>query len=289
MHPTSILNSIFRSSLTKLQDYYEQLSRLSVAERDRVVLEANASLASINAAILHDDTTKAKKVLLQFKYLTRLAFCLPDGFDDWLIPKYYSRTRFVEQLMSFRSAPNPKHDWDKIDWKISGWSHGEAPSQSEFTDLIWPHFLNDKFSSQADLLCDELFGLPFPSQSESITEWMERAELVENAWAKCYAGWIIAEKARWFPSKKKLQAIELLREKHRAQIVACLKELEPIFPALWPSKERIETLKTQEPKIWLHCNYINRVSAAIMQGVQLKHLLLEDAHNSAKIKLAFRY
>jgi hypothetical protein len=62
-----------------------------------------------------------------------------------------------------------------------------------------------------------------------------------------------------------------------------LNEIEPIFLALFPSKEKIETLKIQELKLSVKCNSINRAAEAIVQGVQLKHFLLEEGYEMDRI------
>lgn len=269
----SLLTGTFRDSLYELRYHYEHLNGLSTTERNRIVSEANELLESTKAAILHEDTTSAKQSLLRFQYFTRLGFDLC-GFDARGNPEDRSRRYFVEQLSSLFTKQKPS---------IEAW-RWRTPSLSEFSALVWPNLSGVDFYTQASLLCNQIYGLPIPSKNDiTIASWAKRACLTEESWAWRYENQIKDERARWFPSKKRIRAIEHCRELHRAQTMGCLKELEPIFLALAPAMERIETLKSQELKLSVQCNSINRAANAIAQGIQLKHLLLEEGYEMDKI------
>ena len=267
----SILNDSYLDSLDDLKDYYEYLSNLSIAKRDRVIHESNKSLESIRAAILHEDTTKAKKHLLHFQYITLLEYN-PGGHFN------IGRGYFIERLISICTEQK------KL---IDVW-HWQTPSLSEFTKIVYPDLLKVDFCKQAVLLCGGSyggnFGLPFPKKAdETFDSWLKYSGLIEESWSWEYKNRIKEENAKWFPSKTKIRSIELIWESHRNQAINCLKNLEPIFPALFESHERILTLRNQELKLSVQCNFMNRVSDAIKNGIQLKHLLLEDRYAYEKL------
>lgn len=269
---TSILNDACLDCLNDLKDYYEYLSSLSIAERDRVVHESNKSLESIWAAILHEDTTKAKKHLLHFQYITLLKYN-PGGFSN-----NRHRDDFIERLISI--CPDQQR-------LFKGWLW-QAPSLSEFAELVYPNLLKVDFYKQAELLCGINYGggfnLPFPKKAdETFNSWSKYSGLLEESWSWEYENQIKEEEAKWFPSKTKIRNIERAWVSHRDKAEACLKDLEPIFPGLFASKERVSTLRYQERKLSIQCSSMNQVLDAIKNGVQLKHLLLEERYAYEKL------
>ena len=130
-----------------------------------------------------------------------------------------------------------------------------------------------------NFLCNELFGLPLPSTPEtSLDDWAHKAQLVESRWAWQYDNEIAAEQASWFPSKKRLDALRVRRASHAAKAARCVDQIAPIFPELNPAKLRLEEIKSKELWVNIRCLSLNRAAEALHQGLQLKNLLLEEAH-----------
>ena len=266
----NILNNAFRGSLDDLRDQYLRLAELESQERDHVVAEANAAQAATQDAIAHPETLRAKDVLLAYQYATRFTYDV----------EHQSTRHFVELLSRL---------WRESETEIASWSW-RSPSKSEFLRSVKCRLPSADFYTQVNLLCDELFGVPIPSASDdSLHTWSDRARLTEPGWSWRYDNQVKEEQARWFSSQKRIDAIESKRADHRAKAARCIDEIAPIFPELHPAKSRLQELKGQE--LWLsgHCLAINRAADALAQNVQLKHLLLEEAHEmSAVFKAATR-
>lgn len=259
-----ILSRVFRSSLDDLREQYSYLEELDSFERDRVVAEANHALAAIQSAISHPDTLRAKDILVTYQYVTRFIYDVDPQ----------SKRHFVESLN--RLSRDDDADVSAWNWR--------SPSKAEFLARVARRILRADFYTQVNLLCDELFGLPIPSASDgSLRDWSARARLTEPDWSWRYENQIREEKARWFSSQKRLSAIESQWADHRAKAAQCMEELASDFPDLPIAKSRLQDLKGKQ--LWLsgRCTAINRAADALRQGVQLKHLLVEEARGMERI------
>lgn len=259
----AILGSAFRGTLDELREQYQRLEALEPQARDRVIADANASLVAVKDAISAPETSKAKDVLLAYQFITRF------GYDV----DAKSQRHFVDALRRlWRGQKNEIAHWN---W--------QAPSRDEFFSAVRSRLPSVDFYTQVNLLCDELFGISLPSSTEnSLLDWSKRVGLSEAGWGWSYDNQIKEEQGRWFTSQKRIIAIEAKRTEHRAKSAQCTSEIAPIFSDLYPAKSRLEDLKQQE--LWLsgQCLAMNRAAEALLQGVQLKHLLLEEAHDLGK-------
>lgn len=259
-----ILSSAFRGSLDELREQYLHLSGLESQERDRVVAEANSALAATQSKISHSDTLRAKDVLLAYQYATRFVYDVESQ----------SKRHFVEVLARL---------WRGNEADILSWSW-QPPSKSEFFRSVQERLPSVDFYTQVNILCDELFGVPMPSASDSsLRDWSDRAKLTEPGWSWRYENQLKEEQARWFSSQKRIGVIEAQWGEHKAKAARCIDEIAPLFAELHPAKSRLQELKGEE--LWLsgHCFAINRAAEALGQGVQLKHLLLEEAHDMGNV------
>lgn len=72
-------------------------------------------------------------------------------------------------------------------------------------------------------------------------------------------------------------------ESHRKDIIRCVESLSPLFPGLGEAGAMLERLKSESLSLSVYCDALNRVYEALKQGVQLKHLLLEEEHELGKV------
>lgn len=260
----NILSGAFRSSLDELREQYLHLAGLESQERDRLVVEAYAALLATQEAIDHPETHRAKDVLLTYQYITRFIYDVEPQ----------STRHFVDVLTRL---------WRGNESDISHW-RWQPPPRSEFLTSVHERLPNVDFYTQVGLLCDELFGVPMPSASDSSLQgWSGRARLAESGWSWRYENQVKEERSRWFFSKKRIRAIESQWANHRAKAARCIEEIAPIFPEMHLAKSRLQELKGKE--LWLsgHCLAIKRAAEALDQGVQLRHLLLEEAHDMGNV------
>jgi hypothetical protein len=62
-----------------------------------------------------------------------------------------------------------------------------------------------------------------------------------------------------------------------------VESLSPLFPGLGEAGAMLERLKSENLSLSVHCDALNRAYEALKQGVQLKHLLLEEGHELGKM------
>jgi hypothetical protein len=262
--PRTILSNAFRGSLDDLREQYERLAALEPEARAHLVTDTNAKVAVVQDAITHPDTQRAKDVLLSYQYTTRFVYDVD--------PK--SKRHFVDVLS--RSL------WQGHESEIANWNW-HSPNKEEFLCAVQTRLPSADFYTQVNLLCNELFGLSLPSAPEtSFAEWSKMVSLNEAGWAWRYDNQVKEEKARWFSSQKRVNAIEAQRAEHRVKASRCVDQIRPIFSELNPAKSKLEDLKSKELWLSIHCTSLNKAFDAMQQGVQLKHLLLEEAHGLDK-------
>lgn len=140
------------------------------------------------------------------------------------------------------------------------------------------------FYTQVRFLCDQVYGVRLPSVSEtSVESWAKNAGLSEDSWAWQYKSLLEKEHSRWFTSKKRMAKIQCMWESHRKDIIKCVESLSPLFPGLGEAGAILERLKSESLSLSVRCDVLNRAYEALNQGVQLKHLLLEEGHELGKM------
>ena len=258
MHdPETILRSAFHGSLNDLREQYELLEQLEPSVRSRIVEDANSELFMIENSIADAETEKAKIVLLEYQYITRIEYDIEK-----------SKRHFIEKIgCLWKGNENDFSDWS---WNL--------PPKQEFISTIASRLQNVDFYTQTNLLTDQIYGLSFPSVDEDLLNWSKRVDLDESDWSWRYDNLIKEEQGRWFTSHKRIAEIEAERINHRKKSIQCINEISPIFASIYSAKTRLEELKGRELWLSVRCSAINRAAEALDQGVQLKHLLLEEAH-----------
>jgi hypothetical protein len=251
----SILKGAFTQGLADLQQTYWRLIRLDPGARTQIVTAANVALAEVQAIIALPETVQARNVLLQFQFLTRFSF--GSGRER----------EFVEPLG--RCCPSKKYEilrWAQI-----------RPTHSEFTSVALEYLACAGLWNQTQALCNEKHGVKFPLEGESFDSWVSRVGIVTQPGKSWCDTAIARERQRWFTSTKRIAELEqqqLAQDSHEA---AYAEQLRPLFPHLSASKLKLEALGVRESDLSIECETLNKVANAISQGVQLKHLLLEEA------------
>jgi len=77
--------------------------------------------------------------------------------------------------------------------------------------------------------------------------------------------------------------IQCMWESHRKDIIKCVESLSPLFPGLGEAGAILERLKSKSLSLSVRCDVLNRAYEVLNQGVQLKHLLLEEGHELGKM------
>lgn len=268
MEINQILLNSFARSMSKLEDCYTFLSKLSVRERDEYVSTANKTAAEIEKRINSEDTKKAILTLFNFQWASRFGF------------KIHKIERFLQSGSS-------RHYLDNIErtlklsneerYKLSDFTYKDY-SFNDFWIFIEPLLQRIDFYALAQLSCDELFNIRFPTkESQKFEDWISSVGLLEESWKWEYENKIEEEKRRWFSSKKEIAEITEKWNQRKIQINSFIKYIQNHYPYLYTSKRYIEQLKTSELHMSLDVINLNKAHKALQEGTKLKHLLLEES------------
>ena len=258
--PRMILSDALRGSLNDLREQYQCLVALDPAARASFVADANSQLVTVNSTISHPDTQRAKDVLLSYQYATRFIYDIDSK----------SKRHFVDILSQSL--------WRNHESDIANWIW-HTPIEQDFHCAIKTRLPSVDFYTQVNLLCDEVFGISLPSTPEtSLAEWSQSARLTEASWAWRYDNQVKEEQARWLSSQKRVNVIETQRAQHRVKASQCIDQISRIFSELNPAKSMLQDLKSKELWLSIRCSSLNQASNAIQRGLQLDHLLLEEAN-----------
>lgn len=269
----NLLRSVFSGSLEDLRQQYAILSAQSAEERERFVACANGHLAKVQQEIAGEQTDSAKRLALKFLFITRVQ-CKSEGLDDRGLPSERNYQYLVEQVVGLDKGE--KHE-------IESWQC-QRPAEAQFIDTISTRLAKNDFYTQVRFLCDQVYGVRLPSVSEtSVESWAKNAGLSEEAWAWQYKSLLEKEHSRWFSSRTRIAEIQCMWESHRKDIIKCLESLSPLCPGLGEAGAMLERLKSESLSLSVHCDALNRAYEALKQGVQLKHLLLEEEHELGKM------
>ncbi len=213
------------------------------------------SAAIIQGAEVHD----AKRVLLKFQYASRIIYAVDES----------SRRHFDDRFK-----------WEKCEeWKEIGSWRFMPPSEFDFVRVMLSWSTTVDFYTQVNEFCSEIFGLPIPADAEGFDEYARRAGIDEASWCWRYDNAAKAEETRWFTSGRKLAEIEQHRIGHRARAERCSIYLAKIHPLIRPASDLLKGLKRSELEISPRLQAAERANEALLQNVQLKHLLLEEGSN----------
>lgn len=270
---SSILRSAFRDSLEELRDQYTMLSGQSPEERERFVASINDHLGKVRLEIASERTDSAKRLMLKFLFITRV-LCKSEGVDHRGLPSEMNYHNLVARAV--RLSEDEKGEIESWRW----W----RPTETQFMDTLWAQLSKKEFDTQVRFLCDQVYGLRLPSGPEtSINSWAKSVGLSEESWAWQYRTLLEKEHSRWFTSSTRIEEIQRLWESHRKDSLKCMESLSPLFPALGEARTRLERLRSEELSLSVRCNALNRAYEALKQGVQLKHLLLEEGHEMGNV------
>lgn len=269
----NLLHSVFSSSLEDLRQQYAILSAQSIEERERFVVCVNSKLAKVQQEIEGEQAASAKRLVLKFLFITRVQ-CKSEGLGDCGLPSERIYQYLVGQVVGLDRGE--KHE-------VESWQC-QRPTEAQFLDVISVRLAKNDFYTQVRFLCDQVYGVRLPSVSEtSVESWAKSAGLSEEAWAWQYKSLLEKEHSRWFTSKKRIAEVEWMWQSHRKDIVKCMESLSPLFPGLGKAGAMLERLKLESLSLSVRCDALNRAYEALKQGVQLKHLLLEEGHELGKM------
>ncbi len=272
----NILISSFSNSAEEMRMQYEYLQDKSQEERETIVNQANRELTSVKNDINSTKTKNNIRVLLKYQYETRFVLVkykyelAPNVFEEDQSKRY-----FIEQILNkpYYSSENP----------ISSFFH-EVPDEKTFIELIIQELKQKDFYSTINIVCNDLYGISFPSnRGLGFNNWLECSGLLEESWDWKYKECINKWSNSWFKPNNKIKKAKQLWSIQKERSEDCLQYIQSNFNEIADAEEWLSSLKKSEVRLNVSVSNINKVYSALNEGTKLKHLLLEEGIEAAKV------
>lgn len=256
-HPEALLADALRSGINDVREQYLFLAALSPEQRTVAVADSGKTMDAIREEISGLDVTKAKRALLSYHFATVFIYLE----DDRCVGQFVERLATIGKLAGSQVG----------EWK---WSH---PSESEFLRVSLDLLAQADFYDQVNMLVGSYSLIAMPSDSEAFHAWIIRCGLTEAKWSWKYQQEVEREQRRWFRSGARLQSTLQAWEGHRVRARACIAKVEPFFLEIGPAVIKLQELKRRQLYHGGRHYSLTRAAEALEDGVQLKHLLLDEA------------
>lgn len=267
MHDVAgIVANALSGSLRDVASSYRYLAALSSEERSAIVKGAQARREATESAIASVETEQAIGTMLTFQHAVRFVYATPDAS---------SRRNFVQTLERL---------WSEEERRTVRYWRWSPPPLPAFLEQVTAQLQRVDFYERVGIANADIGGPELPKSGESIDDWMRRCRLTEEGWAWQYENRKRDERSRWFPSRRRLAAIEDAHAAHAQRSLDLRQALLADFHLVAAAAQRLATLKSDQLHQSVALTPLVEAADAIARGETLELVLLRAGVEAMKVR-----